>query len=69
MTGADAGPTGALEVRDAVVHRGARRIEADLRVAPGEVVVLAGANGTGKTTVLNAVAGLLPLASGEVRLA
>ncbi|WP_108718542.1 ABC transporter ATP-binding protein [Miniimonas sp. S16] len=69
MTGADAEATGALEMRGAVVHRGVRRIAADLRVALGEVVVLAGANGTGKTTVLHAVAGLLPLTSGEVRLA
>ncbi len=37
-------------------------------VAAGEIVSLIGANGAGKTTVLNALAGLLPPWSGEVRL-
>jgi heme ABC exporter ATP-binding subunit CcmA len=37
----------------------------DLDVAEGEVVLLQGANGAGKTSLLRACAGLLPLASGE----
>lgn len=37
----------------------------DLDVAEGEVVVLRGANGAGKTSLLRAVAGLLPISSGE----
>ncbi|WP_180359834.1 ABC transporter ATP-binding protein [Miniimonas arenae] len=69
MTSFREGLRSSLEVRDAVVRRGERRIVADLSVAPGEVVVLAGANGTGKTTLLHAVAGLLPLAEGEITLA
>ncbi|MHB8438302.1 MAG: heme ABC exporter ATP-binding protein CcmA [Acidimicrobiales bacterium] len=38
----------------------------DLEVEPGEAVVLQGANGAGKTSVLRAVAGLLPATSGEI---
>ncbi|MGH8893029.1 MAG: ABC transporter ATP-binding protein [Actinomycetes bacterium] len=39
-----------------------------LSVAPGEVVALVGPNGAGKTTALRALAGLLPLDDGYVRL-
>ena len=38
---------------------------ADLTVDRGEVVVLAGANGAGKTTVLKVCAGLLPVSDGQ----
>ncbi|KON81509.1 ABC transporter ATP-binding protein [Azoarcus sp. PA01] len=39
----------------------------DLALQRGERVSLIGANGAGKTTTLNAIAGLLPLARGEIR--
>ena len=39
----------------------------DLAVHPGEVVVLLGANGAGKSTTLLTVSGLLPVLGGEVR--
>jgi branched-chain amino acid transport system ATP-binding protein len=39
-----------------------------LEVASGEIVALIGANGAGKTTTLRAVAGLAPIASGDIRL-
>ncbi|WP_169046791.1 ABC transporter ATP-binding protein [Aeromonas salmonicida] len=39
-----------------------------LSVADNEIVCLLGASGCGKTTLLKAVAGLLPLAKGEIRL-
>jgi molybdate transport system ATP-binding protein len=44
------------------------RLDLELTLAPGEVVALLGPNGAGKTTALRALAGLLPLTSGRVRL-
>jgi heme ABC exporter ATP-binding subunit CcmA len=40
----------------------------DLTVAPGEIVLLQGANGAGKTTVLRLCAGLVPLADGRAEV-
>ncbi|MGE2834601.1 ABC transporter ATP-binding protein [Mycobacterium sp. SMC-4] len=57
-----------LEVRDIVVHYG--RIKAlhsvSLTVHEGELVTLLGSNGAGKTTMMRAISGLLPLTSGSV---
>jgi len=39
-----------------------------LRVAPGEFVAVAGRSGTGKTTLLRVIAGLVPPAAGTVRV-
>jgi molybdate transport system ATP-binding protein len=44
------------------------RLDIALSVAPGEVVALLGPNGAGKTTALRALAGLLPLSGGSIRL-
>src|SRR5438128_8686109 len=59
-----------LEVRDLVVRYGA--IEAvhgvSFAVDAGEVVALIGANGAGKTTVLNAISGLVRPVRGTIRL-
>jgi molybdate transport system ATP-binding protein len=43
-------------------------LDAELSVRAGEVVALLGPNGAGKSTVLRALAGLLRLAGGAVRL-
>ena len=40
-----------------------------LHVAQGEIVSLLGANGAGKTSLVSAVAGIVPLAGGSVRFA
>ena len=54
--------------RDIVVHYG--RIQAlhgvSLVVREGEMVTLLGSNGAGKTTMMRAISGLLPLTSGSV---
>jgi molybdate transport system ATP-binding protein len=44
------------------------RLALELTIAPGEVVALLGPNGAGKTTALRALAGLLPVTEGHVRL-
>ena len=60
-----------LEVRNLTVHYG--RIGAvhdlDLTVNEGEIVSLIGANGAGKSTTMRAIAGLLSLTTGTIRLA
>lgn len=51
-----------------VVDRGTFRLDVALTAAPGDVVALLGPNGAGKTTALRALAGLVPLADGHLRL-
>ncbi|MFB9464290.1 ABC transporter ATP-binding protein [Streptomyces cinereospinus] len=51
-----------------VVDRGTFRLDVALAVAPGDVVALLGPNGAGKTTALRALAGLVPLSDGHLRL-
>jgi molybdate transport system ATP-binding protein len=51
-----------------VVDRGRFRLDVGLRVEPGEVVALLGPNGAGKTTALRALAGLVPLTGGHLRV-
>ena len=61
-------PTGeGLDAR-LLVERGAFRLDVTLRAAPGDVVALLGPNGAGKTTALRALAGLVPLTGGHLRL-
>jgi len=57
-----------LDVRSMQVRRGARLVvaEATFTAGRGEIVALMGASGAGKTTILRAIAGLDPIASGTV---
>ncbi|WP_051825401.1 ABC transporter ATP-binding protein [Kitasatospora aureofaciens] len=50
------------------VDRAAFALDLSLAAAPGEVVALLGPNGAGKSTALRALAGLLPLTGGHLRL-
>ncbi|MFF4658265.1 ABC transporter ATP-binding protein [Streptomyces sp. NPDC001381] len=63
----EAGPEQGLEAR-LVVDRGPFRLDVALTAAPGDVVALLGPNGAGKTTALRALAGLVPLDGGHLRL-
>ena len=59
-------PGPGARLRGVAVHHAGRRAPIplpDLEVNPGEVVALAGASGTGKSTALAAIAGLLPVGS------
>jgi branched-chain amino acid transport system ATP-binding protein len=57
-----------LSVKHITVHYG-KSLALDnvsLEVAEGDVVTIIGANGAGKSTILKAVSGLVPLTSGEI---
>ncbi|GAA4820876.1 ABC transporter ATP-binding protein [Streptomyces ziwulingensis] len=66
-SGASAAAPEGLDAR-LVVDRGNFRLEVTLTAAPGDVVALLGPNGAGKTTALRALAGLVPLTDGHLRL-
>ncbi|MDB5496921.1 MAG: ccmA [Phenylobacterium sp.] len=57
-----------LELRAVAVRRGGRRLFSDLSLtlASGEACALTGANGAGKTSLLRAVAGLVPAEAGAI---
>lgn len=60
----------ALAVRDLRVERGGRAVvqRVSFEARPGELLALRGASGSGKTSVLRAIAGLEPIAAGAVEL-
>jgi len=66
----NASPTVALRVRDAEVSYGPIRAVrgVSLDVVDREITALVGANGAGKSSLLKAVAGLVPLRAGRVEL-
>jgi ABC-type polar amino acid transport system ATPase subunit len=57
-----------VNVRDLVLRRGQRTIldGVSFVVAPGEIVALMGASGSGKTTILRTIAGLEPFDRGAI---
>ena len=59
-----------LNVRSISVNYGEKNIlhEVSLNVEAGEVVSLIGPNGVGKTTMIRAISGVLPLQSGSVQV-
>jgi zinc/manganese transport system ATP-binding protein len=62
--------TAALRLEDAAVNRGGRSIWSgvSVRVEAGEYVAVLGPNGVGKSTLFQAILGLLPLAAGSLEV-
>jgi zinc/manganese transport system ATP-binding protein len=60
----------ALSFRSARVDRGGRTVwrDVDLDIPEHEFVAVLGPNGVGKSTLLNAILGTIPLTEGEVRV-
>jgi putative ATP-binding cassette transporter len=60
-----------IEITDlSIVHRDGRVVidAADIKVAPGERVLLGGESGSGKSTLIRAIAGLWPWGEGRILL-
>ena len=59
-----------LEVKNLCVARSSKPVlhDVSLQVAPGRVTALVGANGAGKSTLVMAMAGALPVESGEIEI-
>lgn len=57
-----------LEVKNLSVTYGSNTVvkKASFNLKKGEIIVILGASGDGKTTILKSIAGLLPIQSGEV---
>ena len=70
MTGHDVASS-MLDVSQVTTGYGRTMIVRDVSLAiqPGEIVAIVGRNGVGKTTLMKAIIGLLPLARGSISLA
>ncbi|HEY4377469.1 MAG TPA: ATP-binding cassette domain-containing protein, partial [Acidimicrobiales bacterium] len=71
MSVAPEGPAGpVVSLADGEVRLGARTVwsHVDIEVQAGEFVAVLGPNGVGKSTLIKAVLGVLPLASGRLRV-
>ncbi|ROU03484.1 ABC transporter ATP-binding protein/permease [Histidinibacterium lentulum] len=59
-----------LRVSGASVLRGAEKVPLpDMALSPGQAVALTGSSGTGKSSALLAIAGLVPVAAGRIEVA
>lgn len=60
-----------LKAQDVACDRGGRRLFEGLSFSlePGDALLVQGPNGTGKTSLMRQIAGLLPLAGGEIAAA
>ena len=65
---AGSGMAGSGAALDATVVVAARGVEAALEVPAGETLAIVGANGAGKSTVVESIAGLVAVDGGSVRL-
>ncbi len=68
LTRSDMSSPAMAQVRGIDVHRGPLKVleGASLSLSRGDVVAIVGENGSGKTTIIESFAGILPLRSGEV---
>lgn len=57
-----------LRIIAARIERGDFSVQLDLEILPGSSVAVIGANGSGKSSLIEALAGFLPLASGSMSL-
>ncbi|ROZ71334.1 ABC transporter ATP-binding protein [Ramlibacter sp. WS9] len=59
-----------LSLQNLVVQRGGKNVlhGISLNIAPGQITALVGANGAGKSTLVMALAGALPIVSGQIDL-
>ena len=57
-----------LRISDLEVHRGNRAVFSglELQISSGDVLALEGKNGSGKTSLIEACAGILPITQGKV---
>ena len=62
--------TALLEIKNASVSFGSKTVwkDLDLRVSRGEFIAVIGANGSGKTVLLKAILGQLPLTQGSIEI-
>lgn len=57
-----------LEIQSLRVNYGSRSVldEISFNIKPGQVIALVGPNGTGKTTLIRAISGVVPVRSGKI---